>query len=229
VVSGQRISWTDNAGKLWLDISPAQVLKADFLPTGEALAVAAQNPRGMWLYRSTNRGISWEGAILSLPEGDWYPLQLEMSSPTEAWVVLQKQTSQAFDEGLLLKTEDGGITWNSYKLPTASPTQFSSDTEGWVVDSLSNTRYKTTDGGQTWQVETEGQFQVDSRVYPINTFHSGWQSGSLGWAVSSLDDCSGEKGKPGYTCAVENLLWQTRDGGLTWTNISLPLVTTIQP
>jgi hypothetical protein len=145
-----------------------------------------------------------------------------MSSPTSGWLVLQKQTSQAFDAGLLLKTMDAGLTWKSYSLPTASQIQFHTDTEGWLVDRLGKAEYHTRDGGATWQPSPDGQSQLSSPPVPENTLLSGWQADGLGWAITSSGTCNGDKTGPAFACLVENHLWQSLDDGQTWHPVSLP-------
>ncbi len=43
---------------------------------------------------------------------------------------MQKDTSQAFHVGILMKTIDGGLTWQTYDLPTAAKINFTSQAEG---------------------------------------------------------------------------------------------------
>jgi photosystem II stability/assembly factor-like uncharacterized protein len=137
-------------------------------------------------------------------------------------VVLQKQTSQAFDIGILMKTSDGGHTWQEYDLPSAAPIRYDSGQEGWLTDRNGDKNYRTTDSGITWQAATPSQYPKSMEALPEGTTLSGWQAGSLGWSVTSTGNCSGEKSSPDFTCRSETTLLQSLDGGLTWQQISLP-------
>jgi photosystem II stability/assembly factor-like uncharacterized protein len=229
LVSESRLYITTDQGKLWQDVSPAEVLMADFLPSGEAWVLSAPNTEGMDLYHSVNWGLSWVNTELSLPPGNWRPLQVKFTSPTSGWVVLQMQTSQAFDVGLFLKTNNGGVFWQRVALPTAAPIQFSSEAEGWQMDRNTGALHRTTDGGLTWQPSRHDRYTLSQPAVPENSVLAGWQADGLGWAATSTGSCRGEKFDPGFACQVENDLWQTLDGGQTWHNITLPRLTRITP
>jgi photosystem II stability/assembly factor-like uncharacterized protein len=223
LILGDILYRTDNRGKNWQDISPGSVQRAYFLPSGEAWALSSDNQEHLSLYHSSNGGESWDIIHFPVPlNGTWIPLQLQFTSPTSGWVVLQKQTSQAFDIGILMKTSDGGHTWQEYDLPSAAPIRYDSGQEGWLTDRNGDKNYRTTDSGITWQAATPSQYPKSMEALPEGTTLSGWQAGSLGWSVTSTGNCSGEKSSPDFTCRSETTLLQSLDGGLTWQQISLP-------
>jgi photosystem II stability/assembly factor-like uncharacterized protein len=73
-------------------------------------------------------------------------------------VVLQRQTSQAFDSGILMKTSDGGRTWQNYELPTAASINFISPVEGWMTSRVGDELFHTLDGGVTWQPASHDRY-----------------------------------------------------------------------
>jgi hypothetical protein len=223
LILGDKLYWTDNHGKNWQDISPDSVQRAYFLPSGDAWALSAEDQEPLLLYHSSNGGDSWESVNFPIPlDGTWIPLQIQLTSPTSGWVVLQRQTSQAFDSGILMKTNDGGRTWQKYDLPSAAPIQYTSDQEGWLTSRNGDKLFRTTDSGVTWQAATPVQYPKALEPIPEGTTLSGRQAGGLGWAVTSTGSCSGEKSTPGFTCQSDTSLQQSMDGGQTWQEIPLP-------
>jgi hypothetical protein len=223
LVSANRLYWTNDRGENWEDISPAPVQLAYFRLDGQAWAVSSSDQGSINLNFSFNWGMDWEAVSLNLPDKDtWRPRQIQFLSATEGWMVIQKQTSQAFNIGMLLKTTDGGSTWQTYPLPASGKVDFSSTTEGRLLDSQFDTLYQTQDGGLTWQLAQSGKSLLLAQPLPAGTTESGWFGKSLGWAVTTVGSCNGEKSTPGFSCEVESALWQTRDTGQTWEELPLP-------
>ncbi len=222
LVSGSRLFWTDDRGETWVDVSPSPTRLAYFLPGGQAWVLSDPNPEGVSLYRSTNWGKNWDSLNLSLPFGEGWPIQLQFTSPNTGWMVLQKVTSQVFSVASLMKTNDGGITWQSYDLPMAGQVRFTSSTEGWLLGSAADQLYHTTDSGLTWEIAQLSLYPHSLSTYPKGTAQSGWQTATTGWAATSQGLCTGDKSTPGFTCQVDQLLWQTLNGGQRWSAIPLP-------
>jgi hypothetical protein len=247
LVSGNQLYWTHDRGESWDNISPAPVQLAYFLtegqelPAGEELPVGQEVPaRQAWalstpnleqvtLYHSSTWGATWESFDLTLPSNAWWPLQLQFASPSNGWVVMQKVTSQAFTSGILLKTDDGGLTWQTYDLPTAAKINFTSPTQGWLMDDLKGELYHTIDGGRTWLIAQLPKSLFSQPMLPKGTTLSGWQTDSLGWSVISSGSCSGDKSSLYFTCQVNNALMQTRDGGHNWETIPTPNLGLVEP
>ena len=228
IVSRQRLYWTTDHGKNWLDVSPAEVQLAYFLPSGQAWAFTTLDESQPVIYYSTDWGSDWEGQELTLPSGRWKPLQLQFTFNSTGWIVLQKATSQAFNLGMLLKTSDGGLTWRSADLPMVGDISFASQTDGWLMDGQRQQVFQTTDGGFTWQVAGLDDYPFVKSPLPAGTIDSGWVESGLGWAATSNGSCQGEKGDPDFTCQVDQRLWQSQDAGNTWDLIPLPSITPIK-
>jgi photosystem II stability/assembly factor-like uncharacterized protein len=228
LVSQGRLYWTADQGKTWLDISPSLVHLAYFLPDGQTWALAGFTDGAPAIYHSSDLGASWTPQELSLPTSDWSPVQLQFTSATSGWMVLRKVTSSAFDVGILLKTVDGGYSWQTYELPVAGKISFTSPVEGWLINIDHTQLYHTMDSGHTWQVASLAD-QVQSEIpLPPGTAVSGWQASGLSWAATSSGTCLGDKSTPGFACQVEHTLWQSRDGGKTWQEIPLPVASGIK-
>jgi hypothetical protein len=222
LVSDNRLYWTENQGNHWSEISPASVQMADFLPSGPGWAISTQDQSGAKFYHTTDRGKTWSMNTLSLPPDGWLPLQLKFTSSTSGWMVLQKETSQAFSIGILMKTNDSGRTWLTYNLPVAGKITFNSINEAQLQDSHNDTVYRSTDGGLTWTLEKFDFTQVSKSIYPTDTTLSGWQTTELGWAVTSNGSCSGDKSTSSFACQASAALYQTVDAGRQWEAIPIP-------
>jgi photosystem II stability/assembly factor-like uncharacterized protein len=227
VVRENHLYWTDSRGQTWQDISPADVQLAYFLPEEQAWAVSAPASDFIQLYHSINGGSTWENSAVHLPDGGWWPLQMGFTLPTQGWLVLQKMSSQALSTSMLMKTLDGGLTWQSYDLPTVGNISFTSSREAQL--SNGNETYQSLDGGVTWQTAQPELLLISPTNLPEGATLSGWQSSSLGWAATSDGDCTGEKSSPGFSCQLTSSLWQSQDGGASWENLPMPGNNTLQP
>lgn len=161
----------------------------------------------------------------------------------------------AGDEGTLLKTEDGGDTWRS--LPQAENwnvriMDFITDSVGWVVSNDWSTNkevfMRTTDGGQTWQVQKENTNIVslcvidENMVYVLITGDPyryailKTSNGGVNWEYIYLNY---ENKHFNTICFVNRdtgfvvgsfwdgsinhaLVLRTENGGMTWTEIISP-------
>ena len=223
LVAEERLYLTNDQGKKWLELSPESIQMAFFLPSGQAWAISSQDEGQLSLVTSLNWGAAWKPHELQLPsDSNWHPLQLKFVSPTSGWLVIQKETSQAFDSGMLMKTSDGGLTWQSYDLPVAAPINFISGSEGWLINRSGDELFHTTDGGVTWQPYPLNQHNLSQISLPEGTTLSGQEANGLGWAAISTNRCTGEKLTSNFSCQNNTGIQQTLDGGKTWHQIPLP-------
>jgi hypothetical protein len=213
---------TNNRGADWEDITPAAVQLASRLPSGEDWSLSTASEAGYKLYHSSDWGKTWHNLDLPFQQGDWQALQLHFDSPSTGWIVFKKVTSQIFSTGILMKTADGGLTWQSYALPAGEKVTFSTPNDGWLQDERNGLYYSTVDGGVSWNSEVRSLIHSRPITYPLGTMTSGWQDDDLGWSVTSVGSCSGIKIDPDFTCQLENSLWQTLDSGQSWIKVPLP-------
>lgn len=223
LVLADRLLWTDDRGESWKDVSPEPVKLAYFLPSGQAWALSDPDQEGMILYRSSDWGITWQKLDFSLPYSSMWPMQLHFTSAADGWMVVQQVTSQVFRTASLIKTTDGGLTWQSSDLPITGEVRFTSPVDGWLVGRLADQLYHSTDGGLTWQLTELGGSTLSLPTYPAGTALSGWGTGTTGWAVTSQGLCTGDKSSPNFTCQVDRALWQTLDGGQSWSAVPVPV------
>lgn len=116
-----------------------------------------------------------------------------------------------WNDWLLLRTADGGATWQVINPPDLAVTNFTAlDAErAWVLElnpdpqGPTDVLHRTADGGQNWQA-----FETP--------FHSGalqMLDAARGWAFSSSLGCAAG------TCFFEP--YRTTDGGATWTPVTV--------
>jgi hypothetical protein len=229
LVASNQLYWTNDRGKSWVDISPAPVQLANLLGGGQAWALSIPNQDQVSLYHSSTQGASWDSLELPLPSGSWWPLQLQFNSPTTGWVVMQKETNQMFSSAILLNTNDGGLSWQTYDLPAAEKINFSSPTEGWLQNHSNGELYHTTDGGITWLATQLAKYPLSVPPLREGTTLSGWQANGLGWSVTSIGSCSGDKSLLNFTCQTNTSLWQTVDSGQNWETVPTPNLKVVEP
>jgi Rv2525c-like, glycoside hydrolase-like domain/Sortilin, neurotensin receptor 3, len=227
LVSQGHLYKTIDRGENWQDISPAAIQIASLLPDGHAWGLAIFDDAEPTLYSSTDWGVNWESQRLSLLPDGWRPLQLQFSSASSGWIVLQKVTSLPFQTSILLITSDGGSTWNTMNLPAMGKVTFTSSSDGWLVNSENEQLFHTVDSGRTWHIARLNDYPFVISNLPTGTIISGSQLSGLAWAATSNGSCQGEKGSPNFACQVDYRLLQSVDGGNTWQAIPTPTSTTI--
>ncbi len=69
------------------------------------------------------------------------------------WIVLRLQSSSNFSLGILLATDDGGLTWRERSAPpVAGSIRFLTSEEGWLTDGpAGEDLWVTNDGGASWE------------------------------------------------------------------------------
>jgi photosystem II stability/assembly factor-like uncharacterized protein len=134
------------------------------------------------ILRSTDNGSTWINQI-STPGSPLYTLTF--SNP---------EYGIAAGESSIIRTSDGGITWNpvneNYDFGTFNSVDFEDKETGTVVG-RSGVILRTTDGGNFWQIQKSG-------------------------TTKNLTDVSFVNKKVGYVCGEGGLILKTSDGGENW-------------
>ncbi|NOZ00156.1 MAG: hypothetical protein GXP40_13300 [Chloroflexi bacterium] len=125
--------------------------------------------------------------------------------------MLDENNGWGLGEGMVLRTEDGGVTWldvtpdDLFNDPAYAPASFLDASTAWVliedVDGpMVGTIYRTTDGGQTWRW----------RNTPFGRSDIGFLDAENGYALTGLGAGAGSMGVA---------IWQTADGGGDWNRV----------
>jgi photosystem II stability/assembly factor-like uncharacterized protein len=160
-------------------------------------------------------------------------LEADLPVTITAVEMLDSQTGWAAWEGpdfglsgFLLRTTDGGQTWQEVTPPSGYPIQsrfFALDAlHAWAIPAMTPSGqeveagfiWRTTDGGQTWQVslplspELQGEPALLESFLPQAIF---FLDEMHGWIVISVGH---------YMNQDVNVIFGTQDGGLTWNNLA---------
>jgi photosystem II stability/assembly factor-like uncharacterized protein len=129
---------------------------------------------------------------------------VRFTSKKRGWIVGSVSRRDTVVDSLVLKTTDGGTSWQRLRVPTKSELinlDFSGDKRGWIVGN-SGVVLHTRDAGETWALQQSG---TTATLYSVE-----FRGDKDGWAV-------GERGT----------IIKTRDGGETWRAVESPVRTTL--
>ncbi|TNE79264.1 MAG: T9SS type A sorting domain-containing protein [Bacteroidetes bacterium] len=192
------------------DIASKQVnFKSSGLSNYHLEELSFEDEQSLWMAgnaKSGDEAVLWK----SLNQGDAWQVAWDSAGAVVHALAFQKQTGLlAGSQGLLMRSSDQGLTWNTLSLPGFAAQRQWNDiyfvTDQLVVmvggnpaqDSVMSIA-RSTDGGQNWTVV------LDSIAPMLNAVHF----------VSS---------DMGYAAGNDGALFYTVDGGLSWIQIQLPL------
>ena len=151
----------------------------------------------MSIYKTTDGGVNWETQNSGVAHPDWGALYSTcFMDENTGWAVGVNSWPGSSDP--ILKTTDGGATWNEQATPGDDGLRsvcFVNATTGWTVG-FSAGIYHTTDGGTTWNPQDHpfsGTGKTLESVYFVDE--------NKGWIAA------GNEGK----------ILHTTDGGANWT------------
>lgn len=105
---------------------------------------------------TSDRGTTWTIRYTTSRIGEWC-WKITFPSRTVGYSSLQRNSGSPT---YFLKTTDGGVTWQDKLLTTnnyyVQGIGFASETRGWVGGNSSSTSLGTTNGGNTWFIDTIG-------------------------------------------------------------------------
>jgi photosystem II stability/assembly factor-like uncharacterized protein len=165
---------------------------------------------------TVNGGASWREQVVegsALGEGQVYArARVCFVDAAHGWLLGEVATSAAFSLGELLRTSDGGATWERLPRPPAVGRFTFVDAErGFMTGApVSERLYRTVDGGRSWQeLSLPVSAATGMALYDLPTFHSPNRGGV---AVTLRGE------------APRLLTFVTEDGGDSWKPAdSLPL------
>lgn len=180
IIYAYRILKTTDGGVNWNTVLYGSIEDDDrylrsiiMLDNGTGWAVG----NGSRVFHTIDDGNSWTDLSTSFP-GEW--AEVQFVNPDTGWIA---------GSGIL-KTVDGGISWNSVTSLVVNAIYFTDPNTGWAVGP-GGTIWKSTTGGNSWNSQPSGVTQSLNAVYFSDT--------PKGWAV-------GENGT----------ILRTDNGGETW-------------
>jgi len=165
--SGNRVFRTVNNAVDWQDLTPVlnqneSLLDVYFLNSNDAQMLVVSRNGEEWqldLRKTTNAGATWQTQPITLssqsrdfgdvPFGRAY---MQWQDNDKGLILIKQATSSNFSIGILLKTSDGGLSWEVLEPPAAEEFVFLDENLGFMRDPVDPTRlYQTRDGGKSWQ------------------------------------------------------------------------------
>jgi photosystem II stability/assembly factor-like uncharacterized protein len=187
------------------------------------------------VYHTTDAGQTWNEQRTGL---DYQIQELRFVDPLHGWAVGFICYADLKRMAALLKTSDGGATWQILSNEDADSRRgvhsvvFLNEHEGWALDNWQYNIVHTVDGGKTWTMQQRREEHGWNSLFFINN-REGWAAGDDGivhtsdggetWE-SQLDYKPGEDyldaiafadSKHGWAIGMNGAL-RTTDGGATW-------------
>jgi photosystem II stability/assembly factor-like uncharacterized protein len=238
VGSYNEIGYTTDGGVTWSVNSS--------MPSGSNYPrLIARGPTEAWMAGSyllhTTDGTTWHQQDLA-PLSSYSAYAINFSDPDRAWIVGYG--------GRIGRSEDGGQTWremsnSDHVQPTSL--DFVDDRHGWLVGGYGEIEH-TTNGGASWQRQ---QSTDSTHLVAVDFVDAdyGWVVGFNGTILSTTD--GGNHWQRLTTSATEwleevafadrftgwvagfrgngtSLVYQTTDGGLTWSEQQIPTTRTVR-
>jgi photosystem II stability/assembly factor-like uncharacterized protein len=179
------------------------------------------------IVRTTDGGVHWQDLTPKYPP----PLALsaqqraaaDFLTSSIAWVAVSDADAATT---LLLRTANGGQTWQKADIPTATVTQITFITSqlGWMLAKFPVAAsaetieiYRTADGGKSW-VKVSVVLAASTDAPPPGHLPFGGTKTGLGFLNATTGWATGSFPVNGYP-----FLYTTHDGGGTWDPQTLPL------
>ena len=182
--------------------------------------VAGQCGIGTLFYVTHDGGATWSPQPIACIDCALYPPRF--ISPLDGQLFGNNGRS------LLFVTSDGGQTWNSRAQPPGNWPDFVDAEHGFTLgltgnDNPSVVLWTTADGGVSWRQAPNGAIHGNG---PFESSQLDFITPRVGWAVSL--DIHGQPMLQAGRTPIPTLppeLWQTSDGGTTWSQV-IPTFTT---
>jgi photosystem II stability/assembly factor-like uncharacterized protein len=174
--------------------------------------------------RTNDGGLTWHNVTPPEVTETGYMVEMFVLDNNHVWFQ-EPDYANYPNSGFLYRTVDGGITWTKYSTPFSDgDVSFLDAGNGWMMAGLGVATgrmgvaiFQTSDGGATWV-----------RKYINDPTASGaGDSLPLGGLKSGLVPLTMQTAwVPGVTYSIGTVyLYRTDDGGVTWSQVSLPLPT----
>ena len=171
VLQQNRLYLTRNNGQDWVDITPytstQRIENVFFLNSSSGWVIALdQHPAGrsgpaLQIASTSDAGRNWTFTLIDTPGTTDLQNFASIRSmffldSKHGWIILRLQSSSNFSLGVLLSTDDGGLTWKERPSPpVAGSIRFLTSGEGWLAEGpSSDALWSTSDGGTSWERKT---------------------------------------------------------------------------
>jgi photosystem II stability/assembly factor-like uncharacterized protein len=251
VVDGALL-WSMNGGTSWQNRTPTElpleVSAAHFLDTNQGWLVGATSPDAqgrsqLYVGKSADGGLTWQMRALHEfdpiePLSTQGTVQLSFFDANVGYVQIKLASSSNFDLHALLKTTDGGTSWQLVDVPGSSPVHFADALTGWTGASTGEMPTQlTTDGGASWHTAdalptiaaNSATAAWDAAAADVGATATTFLADGTGWIFVERGVCDGSKPPAdeaglatdeAFGCVQSSALLRTTDGGHTWIDIT---------
>lgn len=201
LVSNGDLYLTQDGGASWQVQGLSGIQRAGILADGSGWAAG-----GGGLYQRGSVGSEWQTTALPEEVSGWRVVQVGFDGQQDGWLVMRMPTSTIFSIARLLRTTDGGVSWQVTELPFAAEVTWLDSQTGWISGGVSGRElYRTVDGGQSWlEADLPGglaRVKVPVFLSPVQVSEDGTLS--LSAAVS-------------WVKTPQMRSYASHDGGKTW-------------
>ncbi|MES1213804.1 MAG: YCF48-related protein [Singulisphaera sp.] len=171
--------FTADEGRTWTPLADREIANWTLAAFADPLSAAFAGSRGARAAVNDRRIDPWQQTEFGLRE----PRAICLSTRKDGWL--------AGDGGLLLKSDDGGRSWQpTQEPPGAEHFDFRAvavqGSQVWIAGNPGSRVMHSADGGSTWEVQQTGQ------PLPINCLNfvdtqRGWAAGALGTILVTID------------------------------------------
>ena len=227
-----RLLWTVDGGGRWQEITPgAGLVQADFITPQQGWALG--RAEGGWqLYRTQDGSQSWQTLAAVLPLDPAAQVkQFVWQDEQNGWLSARLPSSANFSLGRLLRTSDGGSSWQEIRLPAAGKLWVEGE-QGWLR-TVEGEWFVSADGGLNWApaVKNAPPAEIIARLEPQSISFDGQlrqvqETSSAAvdsdwlWALESEASCRSDSASSDseriLICSRAQRLWASNDGGLSW-------------
>ncbi len=166
---GARLYWSNDQGTTWREITPPMPAKAVIQ---DVTFLDAASGRVLWSTGETGGPISFQMASTNDQGAHWSVIDVQTLAASDpdavfdgavmdwldgshGWISIKRSSGVNFSSGTILRTGDGGVTWERLTPPLGEPVDFIDAQTGWMAGGpAGNQLFKTQDGGMTWQEQT---------------------------------------------------------------------------
>jgi hypothetical protein len=250
VIAQGQFLWTSDNGATWSNRTPSglqlDVRAASFLDASNGWLVGAALPDAqgrstLYLGKTSDSGLTWQLRPMQEfspiePGSTQGAVELTFFDTNTGYMQIKLASSSNFDLHTLLKSVDGGASWQEIAVPNNSPVHFADALNGWTTESNTEAPIQVTaDGGATWNIAerapaiaTTSSAQFASAASTLGATATTSLANGSGWAFVEQGVCSGTKPVAGeaaadaapFDCIQTSALLSTPDNGVTWLDIT---------
>jgi photosystem II stability/assembly factor-like uncharacterized protein len=153
VLTEQKLLLTHDSGATFTSVTapvPASPVRAAYFPDAANGTVAAAAGDTVSVAITHDGGATWQSSVLRNPSASpagYSALSLSLSDTGNGALVARTATSQAFSQGTLFATTDGGRSWSAHPAPEAGSVSVEPDGQIWLAGAALNV---TSDQGKHW-------------------------------------------------------------------------------